>query len=194
MTHVGILASGMRLRRRVITLVAALAMCAALPGAVAADPSPFSCASSRTVFYVMNLPGGYWPSGTNGVEYILTFVDADGNASSYDQVHYFTVAANSPAYRGNVLIRLFSNWGYSADGTVNFDADRILPSQSTSLFVQELFNKGTDVSRDSLLARTERNGQWSDWMGITQGPATSACQPGGNLHWGGLFWRGNGWQ
>jgi hypothetical protein len=194
MTHLRVLATGIALRRRAITVVAALALVAGMPAAAAAAPEPFSCASARTVLYVMSLPTGYWPAGTNGVEYILTFVDADGNAFAQDETHYFEVAANSPSYRGNVLIRLYSNWGFNPDGSVEFDASRIRPSQPTSLFVQEVFDRGMDVSRDSLLARTMRNGHWGSWMNITQGPSTVLCAPGGNLHWGGLFWRHHGWQ
>jgi hypothetical protein len=194
MTHLRVLATGIALRRRAITVVAALALVAGMPAAAAADPSPFSCASARTAFYVMDLPVGYWPAGKNGVEYILTFVAADGSSFTNHGLHYFSVADNSTAYRGNVLIRLFNNWGVAPDGSVDFDVQRILPSQPTSLLVQEIVDTGTDTSRDTLVARTKRNGQWGAWMNITQGPQTSACEPGGNMHWGGLFWERHGWQ
>jgi hypothetical protein len=141
----------------------------------------------------MNLPVGYWPVGTGGVEYILTFVDEAGNSFSDDEIHYFQVDSASAAYRGNVLIRLFSNWGMLSDGSFDFDVQRFLPSQPTELLVQEIFDPGTNVASDTLVVRTSRNGAWSGWTQLPQGPSTSGCAPGGNAHAGGLFWQHHGW-
>jgi hypothetical protein len=185
--------AGTVLLRRVITALAAVALLAAVPGGAVAAPDPSSCASVRTVYYVMNLPVGYWPVGTGGVEYILTFVDEAGNSFSDDEIHYFQVDSASPAYRGNVLIRLFSNWGMLSDGSFDFDVQTFLPSQPTELLVQEIFDPGTNVARDTLVVRTSRNGAWSDWTQLPQGPSSSACAPGGNAHAGGLFWQHHGW-
>lgn len=185
--------TGIVLRRRVITVLGAVALLAAVPASALAAPDPSSCAAFRNVNFVMNLPVGYWPAGTGGVEYILTFVDADGTSFSFDNAHYFQVDASSVAYRGNVLIRLFSNSGMLADGSIDFDVQSIRPSQPTELLIQEFFDKGISAARDTVVARTFRNGQWGDWMQLPQGPETSGCAPGGNAHFGGLFWQHHGW-
>jgi hypothetical protein len=182
-------------RRRVISALAAVALLTLAPAGATAAPDPSSCASFRNVYYVMDLPAGYWPAGAGpvGVEYIFTIVDAAGNSFPFQNAHYFQVDANSVAYRGNVLIRLFSNFGMLADGSVDFDVQSIRASQPTELMVQEFFDKGTNVALDTVIARTFRNGQWGDWTQLPQGPSTTVCAPGGNAHFGGLFWQHHGW-
>ena len=185
--------AGIALRRRVMTALGAVALLAAVPAGALAAPDPSSCASVRVVNFVMNLPVGYWPAGTGGIEYIITVVDADGNSFPFDNFHDFQVDPGSVAHRGNVLIRLFSNWGMLADGSIDFDVQSIRPSQPTELLIQEFFDKSISAARDTVVARTFRSGQWGAWMQLPQGPETSGCAPGGNAHFGGLFWQHHGW-
>jgi hypothetical protein len=188
----------MRIHNRRIALGATMTLIAMLllPAAASATQSPNGCGQYGPVIYSsMPAPSSLRSIGKHKFEYLLTWDSLFGGPGSFSNSSSITFAAGTPLYSSDVLLRLFSNWGQLADGSVDFNVQVIDPTQPARFFVANYYNTGDTLFASTLVVsvRWQTSSGWSDWTVVPNGPSTSACAPGGVNQYGGLFKEAYGW-
>ena len=167
---------------RLVTLRVALMgslLVLALPGAVSAAPADDACAALRAQTYTATLPSGARTIGTHRVQWKSAYTDIGTGELVVDDsiVNSFTVDPSAPAYRNDVLIRLFRNTTILAAGEV-IDVTSIRPTQDARLYVNVSWLRDepffTGAFRLWYRYETTTN-HWSSYVELPASPVQSFC-------------------
>jgi len=164
--------------RRIARAAAVLAMVAVfVPAPALAAPAPDSCAAERAVQFTADVPSELRTVGTHRIQYHLTWVNPDGSPGDGFTDNAITFQAGMPLYQGNVLIRLFRNWGRLPDGSLSTSVTTIDPTQAAVFYVFDSASPDDTVlptTQVSVRYETRKN-HWSDWIRLAASPIASAC-------------------
>lgn len=162
--------------RRVLRAAASLAIVALLlPASAVAAPIEGSCASERAVQFTTDVPSELRTAGSHRFEYHITFTNPDGTLGEAYTENAITFQVGAQPYEGNVLLRLFRNWGRLPDGTLSKSVTTIDPAQA-AVFYAFVSTAPDDTTTYAMSVRWEtRKNHWSDWRALASSPSTSAC-------------------
>jgi hypothetical protein len=170
-------------------LLAALAILGAPAAALAAPPED-SCAVERGRSFTMDLPDGMRTVGLHRFQFRITFIWPDGTPETLITDNEIVVDPAAPTYR-NVLLRLVSNRGLLADGTVE-SISAIRPDQPAAFYAQfSSVREDGDIIASAIMEITYETSPdvWSSWQTLDRSPMRSVCVEVN----GGVLRRANGW-
>ena len=175
----------------------ALLVLALTPGVVAARNDPSPCDQFKGIKSLATTPDAIHAPGTFEWQYHTTWTNGDGTpGDDISDPMSISVAPGALTYRGNVMLRPYSVWGELPDLTVDHHVAAITPTQGTLFAVTTLFDvhDAAFAATTAVSVRWRVDGAaWSDWEAMAQGPAQSACAPGGFIEPGGQFVQAFGW-
>lgn len=169
------ISSRSRLRLNVsIAVVAAAVLVGIVPAAVSADSF---CGQARARAFTLPGPASFSEPGLHRFEWHEIYLDQDGNPVEEYILNQIETVPGTQLYTGSVLLRLFSVWGFEADGDVDTDVQAIHPDQAVRFFASVgYFKDDPFAGENEAWVRWETASGWTDWVSVPRGPETAFCQ------------------
>jgi hypothetical protein len=153
--------------------VAALVLVAVAPASASAESF---CGQARSLAFTLEAPASFQEPGLHRFEWREIYLDEEGNPVEEIVANAIETVPGTDLYTGQVLLRLASVWGMTADGDLVTDVQEMAPDQPARFFASVgYFRDDPFAGQNQLWVRWETGSGWTDWTSVPSGPERAFC-------------------